>query len=101
MELAEKLERMGKKIKLIRIAKGIRQYDAAKALGISQAYLSNIERGRNSFTLETLFKLSELLECPVSEFFSNVDKNAEQDEQKMTAEEMQVMLKMLKKMMDK
>ena len=101
MELAEKLERMGKKIKLIRIAKGIRQYDAAKALGISQAYLSNIERGRNSFTLETLFKLSELLECPVSEFFSDVDKNAEQDEQKMTAEEMQVMLKMLKKMMDK
>ncbi len=99
MELAEKLERIGKKIKLTRIAKGIRQYDAAKALGISQAHLSNIERGRNSFTLETLFKLSELLECPVGEFFRDADKKDTGEKPELTAEEMQVMMKLFKKMM--
>ena len=99
MELAEKLERIGKKIKLIRIAKGIRQAEAAKAIGVSQAHLSNIERGRNSVTLDLLFKLSELLECSVSEFFSDVDKKNVENEHELTAEEMQVMVKMFKKMM--
>ena len=97
MDLAEKQERMGKKIKLLRIAKSIRQSEAAQALNISQAHLSNIERGRNIITLENLFKLSELLDCPVSEFFSEVDNKKTEEKSELTAEEMQVMLKLMKK----
>ncbi len=100
MGLAEELECIGKKIKLLRIAKGIRQFDVAQAINISPAHLSNIERGRNSITLENLFKLRELLGCNVSEFFSELDSQAKK-EIELTAEEMQVMLKMFKKMVEK
>lgn len=95
MELAERLERIGKRIKLIRIAKGFHQYDVAQAMGISQAHLSNIERGRNSTTLELLFKLSDLLECPLSDFFVDVDKK-KQSELDLSDEQLRMMLLMVK-----
>ena len=96
MELAERLERIGKRIKLIRIAKGFHQYDVAQAMGISQAHLSNIERGRNSTTLELLFKLSDLLECPLSDFFVDVDKKKKQNELDLSDEQLRMMLLMVK-----
>ncbi len=69
MELAEKLELIGKRIRLIRVSKGLRQSEVAKQLGISQAHLSNIEYGRNSITLDTLFKLQELFSCLWRKFY--------------------------------
>ncbi len=97
MELTEKLERIGRRIKLVRVAKGIRQYDIAKSMGISQAHLSNIERGRNSVTLENLIKLQTLLECPISEFFSDIEEKSNELKHEVSVDELQNMLAILKK----
>lgn len=97
MELVEKLECIGRRIKLIRVAKGIRQYDIAKSMGISQAHLSNIERGRNSVTLENLIKLQILLECPISEFFCDIEERIKDQKSDVSMADLQNILALLKK----
>lgn len=36
--------------------------------------MGNIERGRSHCTLENLIKLGEVFECPLREFFVDIDK---------------------------
>ncbi len=71
--MSEKTKLIGKRIKMIRIGKGLQQSVVAKALNISQAYLSNIENGRFNITVENLIKLQEILDCPVRDFFVDID----------------------------
>ncbi len=74
MEIEEKTKYLGKQIKSLRIAKGLLQGEAAKRIGVSQAYLSNIESGRNHITLRNLFKLQEVLGCSMCDFFKDMDR---------------------------
>lgn len=41
--------------------------------------MSNIEGGRSNLTLENLLKLQEVLDCPLSSFFVDVDKSIKAD----------------------
>ncbi len=45
-----------------REAEGLSQYELAKKLGITQTFLSEIERGRKNPSLEQFFKICEALE---------------------------------------
>ena len=69
----QEFKKIGKRIKIIRIERGITQTNLAKALGISQTNMSNIECGRVSVTVQNLFKLHEILECTMAEFFKDID----------------------------
>ncbi len=71
--ISEKTAKVGFRIKDIRITKHLSQVELAKKIGISQAHMSNIECGRSHCTLENLIKLSENLECPVRDFFVDID----------------------------
>lgn len=65
---------MGIKLKLRRIQLGKKQKDVAKEIGISQQYLSNLENGlTNNPNIETMKKLSEVLNISVLELFFNED----------------------------
>ena len=76
--MSAKTELVGSRIKFIRISKNMSQRNLAAKVGISQAHLSNIECGRSHCTLENLIKLGEILECPLRDFFVDVDKGTYQ-----------------------
>ena len=101
MELHEKLKSVGIKIKILRLRKGLRQNDVAKELDISQAHLSNIEGGRSAVTLENLFKLQEIFQCTMAEFFSEIDEEVMLEERgakdTFTMDEVMELMKVLKK----
>ena len=50
------------KIKKMRLKKKMSQEELAKAVGISQPYLSDLEKGNRSGTEETIKKIMEVLE---------------------------------------
>lgn len=52
-------------IKRHREEKGLSQYRLAKKLGITQTFLSEIERGRKNPSLEQFFSICEALEIKV------------------------------------
>ena len=63
-------------LRLIRVFHDLKQTQAAEKLGISQSYLSEIERGAKTPTLDTIEKYSEIFGIPASSilFFSeNLD----------------------------
>ena len=64
---------LGKKVKLLRLEKGISQTDMAEAIGLSQTNLSNMESGRTAITIQNLFKMREVLGCKMRDFFVDFD----------------------------
>lgn len=71
--MSEKTKLVGARIRLLRLEKNLAQNEVAEKIGISQAHLSNIEKGRNNITLENLLRLHEVLGCSVASFFVDID----------------------------
>ena len=55
------------RIKEARKAAGMKQRELAKALGVSVAYISRMERGETPTNLQNLEKISEALNAPIQE----------------------------------
>ena len=64
---------LGRKVKFLRLEKGISQTDMAEAIGLSQTNLSNMESGRTAITIQNLFKMREVLGCKMSDLFTDFD----------------------------
>ena len=64
---------LGRKVKFLRLEKGISQTDMAEAIGLSQTNLSNMESGRTAITIQNLFKMQKILGCKMSDFFIDFD----------------------------
>ena len=62
---------LGKKIKAIRTARGLRQVEVARRCHINKSSYHNIEAGNRNITILTLYKLAAALETPVESFFKN------------------------------
>jgi transcriptional regulator with XRE-family HTH domain len=58
---------IARKVRELRIARGLTQGELAATLGLSQNRLSEVERGRGSFTAEQLLVLLRLFNVPVAE----------------------------------
>ena len=75
-ELAER-ERVGATLRELRTRDGWSLGDFANKLGISYAYLSNIEAGRKPLTNQLLAKASHLLGCkPIAIKHPSVERGA-------------------------
>jgi len=61
--------RFGKRLRKFRRNKDLTQEQLAELVGISVDFVSNMERGINGPSFETLQKLAEALEVPAVEFF--------------------------------
>jgi transcriptional regulator with XRE-family HTH domain len=74
--MAERFNRLGAKIAYYRRIKQMKQIDLAYEAGISEQYLSRIERGRQTtgLTILTLYKLADKLEVQVVDLFKNKDE---------------------------
>ena len=63
-------EELGKKLKRMRINRGLTQEQLAEAIDISQRTLSGIEIGENFVTAETLDKIIKALNTTTEELFA-------------------------------
>ena len=73
---------VGKRVKMLRMQKGISQSELARSVGISQAHLSNIENGHSHITLENLFALHDILGVSMASFFVDIDGKQEAEDAK-------------------
>jgi transcriptional regulator with XRE-family HTH domain len=69
---------IGKKIKNLRLKKGLTQEELGERTDLSKGYISQLERDLSSPSLETFFSILEVLGCTPREFF-----NEEEREQKV------------------
>lgn len=60
---------MKNRIEQIRKAKGIRQEDFAKALGVSRQTISSLETGRYNPSIFLAYKIAKLFEMTIEEVF--------------------------------
>lgn len=77
--------RIGRTIKLLRTAAGLKQKEIAKNLGVSPNYLSSVENNKRKPSLSLLESLSDELNVPLSFLFlESMDefKNFPQQERK-------------------
>ncbi len=63
-------EAVGRNIKLARIKKNMTQEQLAERADISASYVSAIERGKQSVSLEYVNRIAEALNVPVSELLN-------------------------------
>lgn len=59
----------GKRIKSLRMSRNISMSELAKAAGVSKSLISQVERGEVYPSLQTLEKISDSLNVPLSKFF--------------------------------
>ncbi len=74
----ENFKLLGRRVKRLRIDKGISQTKMATLLGLSQTNLSNMESGRTAITTQNLFKMKDILECKMADFFVDFDGEVEE-----------------------
>ncbi|CAN7498094.1 XRE family transcriptional regulator [Variovorax sp. LjRoot84] len=68
---SESTSRLGEQIKALRVACGASGGELARRCGISSSLLSRVERGLVSPSVETLNRIAQGLDVPLSRFFSD------------------------------
>ena len=65
---------IGKKIKNLRLKKGLTQEELGERTDLSKGYISQLERDLSSPSIETLFNILEVLGCPPKHFFDEEEQ---------------------------
>ncbi len=60
---------IGRKVKYLRMEKGLSQEKLAEHVDMSREHISCIERGKNLATVETLYNLAKFFEVDIKYFF--------------------------------
>lgn len=60
---------IGRKIKKMRLDKGLSQEKLAECVNMSREHISCIERGKNLTSIETLYSLAKFFEINIKDFF--------------------------------
>jgi len=63
------LEKFTKKLRQLREDAGISQEELAARAGLDRSYISLVERGRRSPTVNTLAKIAAVLSVEIKDFF--------------------------------
>ena len=80
--------KIGVTIRGYRLQKGYSQGDIEKRTGLLRCYLSRVENGHTIPSLDTLSKIAEALDLPLSQFFAEDALKREMTAQKLTDEEL-------------
>ena len=100
--MKEAFKLLGKRVKFLRMDKGISQTSLAQAIGLSQTNLSNMESGRTAITMQNLFKIQKILNCNMSDFFVDFDvENNKEIKRESTEVEIEDAIKFLKFLKEK
>ncbi|RXT07781.1 helix-turn-helix domain-containing protein [Ammoniphilus sp. CFH 90114] len=68
------MEWIGHRIRLQRKRVGMTVEEVAEKIGLSQSMVSQVERGKAKPSLDTIWKLSILLDVPLNYFFEGIEK---------------------------
>lgn len=60
---------IGKKVKALRLEKGLSQEKLAECVNMSREHISCIERGKNLASTETLYELARFFKIDIKDFF--------------------------------
>lgn len=60
---------IGRKLKSLRLERGLSQEKLAECVDMSREHISCIERGKNLASTETLYYLAKFFEVDIKEFF--------------------------------
>jgi len=60
----------GRRVRVLRVARGMSQEDLADAAGVHRTYVSSLERGLRNVGLDNVFALADALGVDPSELFS-------------------------------
>ena len=69
MSLRKIKKHIAKKVKSLRLEKGISQEKLAEFTNLSREHISCIERAKNLATIETLFNFAKFFEINIKDFF--------------------------------
>lgn len=72
------LRDIGERVKQARLARGMSQAELAEKLGLSDAYISKIELGKNAMTVTVLVKLSDILDVSTDWLLRNKTREAQE-----------------------
>lgn len=78
---------IGTTIRGYRLQKGMSQGDIEKRTGLLRCYLSRVENGHTVPSLETLSKIAEALDLPLSQFFAEDTIRREMNTMRLTPDE--------------
>ena len=80
--MQDEIKLLARRVKKLRIDKGVSQTKMAEEIGVSQTNLSNMEAGRTAITIQNLFKIQKVLNCRMADFFVDFDsEEAVEDKQ--------------------
>lgn len=65
-------EQLGARIRYLRQWKGLTQEDVSRESKLRRSYLSQIERGRFSARIDTLYLIAKALRVSLAELFENL-----------------------------
>lgn len=80
--------KIGTTIRAFRLQKGLSQGDIEKKTGLLRCYLSRVENGHTVPSLDTLSKIAQALDLPISQFFADDTLGPEFNTQKLSDEEL-------------
>ena len=81
---------IGKTVKFLRIAKGLKQAELSEHLDVSKNYISLIENDKREPSLSFLKELAKVLDVPVGMFFLEMDMSKKE----ISPRERELLLKM-------
>lgn len=65
------IDKLGRRIRDIRLNKGVSLRDLAKHIGLTRSFLSQVERGKSSPSIASLEKIATALNIELSHFFKD------------------------------
>jgi transcriptional regulator with XRE-family HTH domain len=80
--------KIGTTIRTQRLQKGLSQGDIEKKTGLLRCYLSRVENGHTVPSLDTLSKIAQALDLPISQFFADESVGRQLNSQKLSDDEM-------------
>jgi transcriptional regulator with XRE-family HTH domain len=80
--------KIGTTIRTYRLQKGLSQGDIEKKTGLLRCYLSRVENGHTMPSLDTLAKIAEALDLPISQFFAEDALSRQLNSQRLSDEEL-------------
>jgi len=83
-----KTMKIGTTIRGYRLQKGLSQGDIEKRTGLLRCYLSRVENGHTVPSLDTLSKIANALDLPLSQLFAEDALGQELNTQKLTDDEL-------------
>jgi len=80
--------KIGTTIRAHRLQKGFSQGDIEKKTGLLRCYLSRVENGHTVPSLDTLSKIAQALDLPISHFFADDSLERQINTQELSDEEL-------------